>query len=142
MMTDPPHGHGSRRRRLLLGCSLLMGALLPAQAQDWEATLASWTGRPAIELWRAWGVPSRLLAAPNGNEIHLYALSPHGRCGSSAASGPQPCMARLGETHDGCESSFEVAPDKSIVGWTWRGAGCPVSEPVRPARPWFVPIGF
>lgn len=46
MKTDNPrqwHSAGPRQ---------LMGALLPAQAQDWEATLSSWTGRPAIEPWR------------------------------------------------------------------------------------------
>lgn len=123
----------SIRPASMLAFSLLLSALLSACAYTpdrssahWDSVVEAWQGREAIDLWRSWGVPSRVVTAPNGNEMHVY-ISEFKTRGKRATIYLGHGLAVGGGSSEssGCETAFEVAADKRIVSGYWRGDNCP-----------------
>lgn len=95
----------------------------------WDRILDSWKGKPAIDLWRDWGVPSKIVKAPNNNEMHLYfGILPKPYETTQAKPGDEINLTRRKPRFSGCETTFEVNEDKRIVGSHWRGGECPQDE--------------
>lgn len=125
----------------LVGCVVKPHS--PTHPHYWETEVNQWLGREAIALWRTWGVPTKIVTAPNGNEMHIYIGKVSKESSGSSffetgglAVGGKPTLAD-------CETDFEVDASKTIIGAIWRGDACPESH--KQGRPkWLaaVPIGF
>lgn len=115
-------------------------AKAPPNSDYWNTVVEGWEGRNAIDLWREWGVPTNIVTAPNGNEMHIYLSS------SKPGSGDAPVHLSHGmSTPSGtgsCETDFEVDAQKVIVNGIWRGESCPRSEKQELPKWIFIPTGF
>ena len=132
----------------LLACTALLSACVvvqPRQSDYWNTVLDEWKGRSAIDLWRSWGVPTKVVEAPNGNEMHLYVTEVRTQGAASGwRAGYKLAIPNTMWMQRSCESAFEIDADKTIIGWVWRGETCPHhpedKHPAYWAQP--VPIGF
>ena len=122
------------KQLLALAASLAILSLsLPSQASDkpdyWPEVMSAWKGREAIELWRSWGIPTRIVTAPNGNEMHSYISTSNNpsKTWSTKPKTEKPNTA-LDYSKLRCEAIFEVDDKKTIVSVQWRGSQCPESE--------------
>lgn len=138
------------RNRLLLsaaGLVLLAGCAVAPPADPgthyWDEVVSAWQGRDAIELWRSWGVPTKIVQAPNGHEMHVYVGSTTTRSVGSSFFESGGLSVGKSAVIVGCQTDFEVDSAKVIIGAIWRGEACPRSEAhERPKWLAAVPIGF
>jgi len=147
-MTKPSKSMG-RGLGLLSGVILLLlsACAVAPPADDgpayWDGVVSEWQGREAIELWRSWGVPTKIVPAPNGHEMHVYVGSVATQSGGSSFFESAGLSVGKGAVMVGCETDFEVDDGKRIVGAIWRGDACPRSaDHARPKWLAAVPIGF
>lgn len=135
--------------RFIRNCAigLCLAPLLACATQThaphhWDTLTQSWHGREAIDLWRSWGVPTKVVEAPNGNEMQVYISNQ--RSSHSAASFYQGYGATTASSSSttSCETTFEVKAEKIIIGSIWRGQNCPDSK-TEPMPEWMTTrIGF
>ncbi len=135
------------RLALIVGTVLVSSCAIAPPAGNgphyWDTVLGDWKGREAIELWRTWGVPTAIVEAPNGNEMHVYIGNVTGTSSGALFFESNGLSVGKNTSRAGCETDFEVNDAKVIVGAIWRGDACPKSE--KQQRPkWLaaVPIGF
>lgn len=131
----------------VLAVSVMASCAVAPAATDgshyWNTVVKNWEGREAIDLWRTWGVPTNIVKAPNGNEMHVYIGSTISKSGGSSFFETSGLSVGKSTATVACETDFEVDASKTIVGAIWRGDACPASEK-QPRPKWLaaVPIGF
>ncbi len=140
-------GAARTRLALILALSAVAScAVAPANTNAphyWNSVVNKWEGREAIDLWRTWGVPTKIVKAPNGNEMHVYIGSTITKSGGSSFFETSGISVGKSTSSAACETDFEVDASKVIIGSIWRGEACPATEK-QPRPKWLaaVPIGF